>query len=93
MPAIFIPKYNVYYRVNPRDNTELQWAKKLSGAGTSWQHAYGFNKPISGLDIDDETGCGVVVTEDKKAFVSTGVRSFGRKYYTAKDRIYALYCV
>lgn len=91
MNAIHVPKYDIYYRVNPRDPSELQWTKKVIGPGTQWQHAYTFNKPIRALDIDDSTQAGVVILNEGSTYLSQGTRSFARKFYAAGDRIYNLY--
>lgn len=91
MNAIHVPKYDIYYRVNPRDAAELQWTPKIIGPGTQWQHAYTFNKPIHALDIDDKTGAGVVILNEGSTYLSQGARSFARKFYASGDRIYDLY--
>lgn len=60
---------------------------------TSWQHAYTFSKPIRALDTDDQTGQGVVVLNDSSTYVGSGVRVWGKKFYTAGSRIYSLYSI
>lgn len=60
---------------------------------TSWQHAYTFSKPIRALDKDDQTGQGVVVLNDSSTYVGSGVRVWGKKFYTAGSRIYSLYSI
>ena len=60
---------------------------------TSWQHAYTFGKPIRALDTDDQTGQGVVVLNDSSTYVGSGVRVWGKKFYTAGSRIYSLYSI
>lgn len=91
MNVIHVPKYNIDYRVNPRDPFELQWAPKAIGPGTQWQHAYTFNKPIRALDIDDDTQTGVVILNEGSTYLSQGTRSFARKFYPAGSRIFSLY--
>lgn len=93
MQTLYVPKYGVHYRVNPKDTRELQWSKKPFGPMTSWQHAMTFNRPIRALDTDDQTGQGVVVLNDSSTYVGSGVRVWGRKYYTAGSRIYSLYSI
>ena len=93
MQTLYVPKYGVHYRVNPKDPRELQWSKKPFGPMTSWQHAMSFNRPIRALDTDDQTGQGVVVLNDSSTYVGSGVRVWGRKYYTAGSRIYSLYSI
>lgn len=93
MQTIYVPKYGIHYRVNPKDPRELQWSKKPFGPMTSWQHAMSFNRPIRALDTDDQTGQGVVVLNDSSTYVGSGVRVWGRKYYTAGSRIYSLYSI
>lgn len=93
MQTLFVPKYGITYRVNPKDPCELQWSKKPFGPLTSWQHAYTFSKPIRALDTDDKTGQGVVVLNDSTTYVGSGVRVWGRKFYTAGSRIYSLYAI
>ena len=60
---------------------------------TVWQHAYTFGKPIRALDTDDQTGQGVVVLNDSTTYVGSGVRVWGKKFYTAGSRIYSLYAI
>jgi len=91
MNAIHCPKYNIDYRVNPRDPAELQWTPKAIGPGTQWQHAYTFNKPIRALDLDDGTGAAVVILNEGSTYLSQGARSFARKFYAAGTRIFQLY--
>lgn len=91
MNAIHCDKYNIDYRVNPRDPAELQWTPKAIGPGTQWQHAYTFNKPIRALDLDDGTGAVVVVLNEGSTYLSQGARSFARKFYAAGTRIFKLY--
>lgn len=93
MQTIYVPKYKLHYRVNPKDATELQWSKKPFGPGTQWQHAMSFRKPIRALDIDDATQQGVVVLNDSSTYVGSGVRKWGRKFYPAGTRIFSLYAV
>lgn len=93
MQTIYVPKYMLHYRVNPKDTTELQWSKKPFGPGTQWQHAMSFRKPIRALDIDDTTQQGVVVLNDSSTYVGSGVRKWGRKFYPAGTRIFSLYAV
>lgn len=93
MQTIYVPKYRLHYRVNPKDATELQWSKKPFGPGTQWQHAMSFRKPIRVLDIDDATQQGVVVLNDSSTYVGSGVRKWGRKFYPAGTRIFSLYAV
>jgi len=93
MQSIYVPKYDVHYRVNPKDPTDLQWSKKVYGPATQWQHAMSFKNPIKALDIDDQTGQGVVVLNDSSTFVSSGVRVFNRKFYPAGTKIYSLYAI
>lgn len=91
MNAIHCDKYNIDYRVNPRDSAELQWTPKAIGPGTQWQHAYTFNKPIRALDLDDDTKALVVILNEGSTYLSQGARSFARKFYAAGTRIYKLY--
>ena len=93
MQTLFVPKYGITYRVNPKNPCELQWSKKPFGPLTAWQHAYTFAKPIRALDTDDKTGQGVVVLNDSTTYVGSGVRVWGRKFYTAGSRIYSLYSI
>ena len=93
MQTLYVPKYGIHYRVNPKDPCELQWSKKPFGPLTSWQHAMTFKRPIRALDVDDETQQGVVVLNDSSTYVGSGVRVWGRKYYTAGSRIYSLYAI
>ena len=93
MQTLYVPKYGIHYRVNPKDPCELQWSKKPFGPLTSWQHAMTFKRPIRALDVDDETQQGVVVLNDSSTYVGSGVRVWGRKYYTAGSRIYSLYSI
>lgn len=93
MQTIYVPKYRLHYRVNPKDATELQWSNKPFGPGTQWQHAMSFRKPIRALDIDDTTQQGVVVLNDSSTYVGSGVRKWGRKFYPAGTRIFSLYAV
>lgn len=93
MQAVFIPKFNIYYRVNPKNPKELQWSKKVYGPATQWQVATTFKNPIRALDTDDQTGQGVVVLNDSSTYVSSGVRCFNRKFYSAGTRIYSLYAI
>lgn len=93
MQTLFVPKYGITYRVNPKNPCELLWSKKPFGPMTAWQHAYTFNKPIRALDTDDQTGQGVVVLNDSTTYVGSGVRVWGKKFYTAGSRIYSLYAI
>lgn len=93
MQTLYVPKYKLTYRVNPKNPCELQWSKKPFGPMTSWQHAYTFGKPIRALDTDDQTGQGVVVLNDSSTYVGSGVRVWGKKFYTAGSRIYSLYSI
>lgn len=93
MQTLYVPKYKLTYRVNPQNPCELQWSKKPFGPMTSWQHAYTFGKPIRALDTDDQTGQGVVVLNDSSTYVGSGVRVWGKKFYTAGSRIYSLYSI
>ena len=93
MQTLYVPKYKLTYRVNPKNPYELQWSKKPFGPMTSWQHAYTFGKPIRALDTDDQTGQGVVVLNDSSTYVGSGVRVWGKKFYTAGSRIYSLYSI
>lgn len=93
MQTLYVPKYKLTYRVNPQNPCELQWSKKPFGPMTSWQHAYTFSKPIRALDTDDQTGQGVVVLNDSSTYVGSGVRVWGKKFYTAGSRIYSLYSI
>lgn len=93
MQTLYVPKYDLTYRVNPKNPCELLWSKKPFGPMTAWQHAYTFNKPIRALDTDDQTGQGVVVLNDSTTYVGSGVRVWGKKFYTAGSRIYSLYAI
>lgn len=93
MQTLYVPKYKLTYRVNPKNPCELQWSKKPFGPMTVWQHAYTFGKPIRALDTDDQTGQGVVVLNDSTTYVGSGVRVWGKKFYTAGSRIYSLYAI
>lgn len=93
MQTLYVPKYGITYRVNPKNPCELLWSKKPFGPMTAWQHAYTFNKPIRALDTDDQTGQGVVVLNDSTTYVGSGVRVWGKKFYTAGSRIYSLYAI
>lgn len=93
MQTLHVPKYGLYYRVNPKNPCELLWSKKPFGPATMWQHAFTFGKPIRALDIDDATQQGVAVLNDSSTFIGSGVRKWGHKYYTAGSRIYSLYAV
>lgn len=93
MQTLYVPKYGITYRVNPENPCELLWSKKPFGPMTAWQHAYTFNKPIRALDTDDQTGQGVVVLNDSTTYVGSGVRVWGKKFYTAGSRIYSLYAI
>jgi len=93
MQTLYVPKYNLHYRVNPKDPRELQWSRKPFGPATQWQHAMSFRNPIRALDLDDETKQGVVVLNDSTTYVGSGVRTWGRKYYPAGTRIYSLYAI
>ena len=79
--------------MNPKNPRELLWSIKPFGPMTVWQHAYTFSKPIRALDTDDKTGQGVVVLNDSTTYVGSGVRVWGRKFYTAGSRIYSLYAI
>lgn len=95
MNVVYSPKYNVYYRVNPRDPKELQWSPNVMGPATRWQHAYTFNKDIRALDIDEEpgndSGACVVILNEGSTYLGKGARSFARKFYAAGSRIYKMY--
>ena len=93
MQSIYVPKYDIHYRINPKNPCELQWSKKPFGPMTAWQKAFTFTKPIRALDIDDDTQQGVVVLNDSSTYVGSGVRVWGRKYYTAGSRLYSLYAI
>ena len=93
MQTLYVPKYNLHYRVNPRNPRELQWSRKPFGPATQWQHAMSFKNPIRALDLDDETKQGVVVLNDSTTYVGSGVRTWGRKFYPAGTRIYSLYAI
>lgn len=93
MQTLYVPKYNLHYRVNPRNPRELQWSRKPFGPATQWQHAMSFKNPIRALDLDDETKQGVVVLNDSTTYVGSGVRTWGRKFYPAGTRIYSLYTI
>ncbi|MBR4407754.1 MAG: hypothetical protein IKT27_05520 [Clostridia bacterium] len=93
MQSIYVPKYDIHYRINPKNPCELQWSKKPFGPMTAWQKAFTFTKPIRALDIDDDTKQGVVVLNDSSTYVGSGVRVWGRKYYTAGSRLYSLYAI
>lgn len=93
MQTLYVPKYGITYRVNPKNPRELQWSNKPFGPMTMWQHAYTFDKPIRALDTDDKTGQGVVVLNDSTTYVGSGVRVWGKKFYTAGSRIYSLYAI
>lgn len=93
MQSIYVPKYDIHYRINPKNPCELQWSKKPFGPMTAWQKAFTFTKPIRALDIDDNTQQGVVVLNDSSTYVGSGVRVWGRKYYTAGSRLYSLYAI
>lgn len=93
MQTLYVPKYNLHYRVNPRNPRELQWSRKPFGPATQWQHAMSFRNPIRALDLDDETKQGVVVLNDSTTYVGSGVRTWGRKFYPAGTRIYSLYAI
>lgn len=93
MQSIYVPKYDIHYRINPKNPCELQWSKKPFGPMTAWQKAFMFTKPIRALDIDDDTQQGVVVLNDSSTYVGSGVRVWGRKYYTAGSRLYSLYAI
>lgn len=93
MQTLYVPKYGIHYRVNPKNPCELQWSKKPFGPMTAWQKAYTFKRPIRALDIDDETDQGVVVLNDSTTYVGSGVRVWGKKFYTAGSRIYSLYAI
>lgn len=93
MQTLYVPKYNLHYRVNPKDPCELQWSRKPFGPMTQWQHAMSFKKPIRALDLDDKTKQGVVVLNDSSTYVGSGVRTWGRKFYPAGTRIYSLYAI
>lgn len=93
MQTIYVPKYNLHYRVNPRNSRELQWSRKPFGPATQWQHAMTFRNPIRALDRDDRTGQGVVVLNDSTTYIGSGVRTWGRKFYPVGTRIYSLYAI
>jgi len=93
MQTLYVPKYGIHYRVNPKNSCELQWSKKPFGPMTMWQHAMTFKQPIRALDIDDDTKQGVVVLNDSSTYVGSGVRVWGRKFYTAGSRMYSLYAI
>lgn len=93
MQTLYVPKYGITYRVNQKNPRELLWSKKPFGPATQWQHAYTFSKPIRALDTDDQTGQGVVVLNDSTTYVGSGVRVWGKKFYTAGSRIYSLYAI
>lgn len=93
MQTLYVPKYGIHYRVNPKNPCELQWSKKPFGPMTAWQKAYTFKRPIRALDIDDDTEQGVVVLNDSSTYVGSGVRVWGKKFYTAGSRIYSLYAI
>ena len=93
MQTLYVPKYNLHYRVNPKNPCELQWSRKPFGPMTQWQHAMSFKKPIRALDLDDKTKQGVVVLNDSSTYVGSGVRTWGRKFYPAGTRIYSLYAI
>lgn len=93
MQTLYVPKYDLHYRVNPKDPCELQWSRKPFGPMTQWQHAMSFKKPIRALDTDDKTGQGVVVLNDSSTYVGSGIRTWGRKFYPAGTRIYSLYAI
>lgn len=93
MQTLYVPKYGITYRVNQKNPRELLWSVKPFGPATQWQHAYTFSKPIRALDTDDQTGQGVVVLNDSSTYVGSGVRVWGKKFYTAGSRIYSLYAI
>ena len=93
MQTLYVPKYNLHYRINPKNPCELQWSRKPFGPLTQWQHAMSFKKPIRALDLDDKTKQGVVVLNDSSTYVGSGVRTWGRKFYPAGTRIYSLYAI
>lgn len=93
MQTLYVPKYGITYRVNHKNPRELLWSVKPFGPATQWQHAYTFSKPIRALDTDDQTGQGVVVLNDSTTYVGSGVRVWGKKFYTAGSRIYSLYAI
>ncbi|MBR4792571.1 MAG: hypothetical protein IK038_02790 [Bacteroidaceae bacterium] len=93
MQTLHVPKYGITYRVNQKNPRELLWSVKPFGPATQWQHAYTFSKPIRALDVDDETQQGVVVLNDSSTYVGSGVRVWGKKFYTAGSRIYSLYAI
>jgi len=93
MQTLYVPKYGITYRVNQKNPRELLWSVKPFGPATQWQHAYTFSKPIRALDTDDQTGQGVVVLNDSTTYVGSGVRVWGKKFYTAGSRIYSLYAI
>lgn len=93
MPVVFAPKDRVYFRDNPKDPTELQWAPQLT-SHTQWQHAYTCKDPILALDVDDETGHAIIITHkgsSRDYFISSGAHAFNRIALPSGNRIVLAY--
>lgn len=93
MPVIYAPKDRIYFRDNPKDHNELQWAQKLTGR-TQWQHAYTCKDPILGLEVDDKTGHAIIITHrgsHRDYYVSSGARAFNKIALPSGNRIVLAY--
>lgn len=93
MPVIYAPKDHIYFRDNPENHNELQWAPQLTSR-TVWQHAYTCKDPILGLEVDDKTGHAIIITHKgshRDYFISSGARAFNRIALPSGNRIVLAY--
>lgn len=93
MRVVYAPKDRIYFRVNPENENELQWANRLAGR-TPWQHAYTCKDPILGLEVDDASGHAIIITHKgshRDYFISSGARAFNRIALPSGNRIVLAY--
>ena len=93
MPVIYAPKDRIYFRDNPKNHNELQWAKVLTSR-TAWQHAYTSKDPILGLEVDPESGHAIIITHrgsHRDYFISSGARAFNRIALPSGNKIVLAY--
>lgn len=93
MPVVYAPKDKIYFRSNPANERELQWASSLS-SHTLWQHSYDCKDPILGLEVDDATGHAIIITHNgshRDYFISSGAKAFNRLALPSGNRIVLAY--
>lgn len=93
MATVYSKKDKVYFRDNPENPNELQWAPQLTSR-TQWQHAYTCRDPILALDVDDETGHAIIITHrgsHRDYFISSGAHAFNRIALPSGNRIVLAY--